>query len=330
MADDIITNVYPVCAIENLLIANFQKGNDEKDRSHRKDLLTKARQALNNSLDTGYRSIEKMRKPHSEKKGVCVLYTGGTAGMIHDSDSLELIQANLWQLIPKLPRLKREPFDIDFYSFEKPLDSSNISSGHWLVMAAVVEILKDKYQGFVIIHGTNTMAYSAAALSFLLDNVDRPIIFTGSELGLTELNTDAEQNIQRSVETAAYYSRHEENVRDVCILFGRKLIRGNRSTKQIALDTTEGFYSPNYPELASISNDRVVIDSSWLKFNKQKIDDHESAISANYSMASEPRIVICDIYPDMDMEIFNSTCLNFKGNPPALLGDSQCLTFTEI
>jgi L-asparaginase len=307
MAGNVVTNVHPVCAIESKLIDDYQKCNEEKVRTERIRKLKLAYNSLATSLTENYARIKHRKYP--DTKGVCVLYTGGTAGMIHDTDSLELIQANLWQLIPKLPRLKRETFEIDFYSFEKPLDSSNISSGHWLIMAAVIQVLKNNYQGFVIIHGANTMAYSAAALSFLLDNVDRPIILTGSELGLTELNTDAEQNIQRSVEIAAYRSRSEENVRDVCILFGRRLIRGNRATKQIALDTTEGFYSPNYPELASVSHDRVVIDSSRLKVDAQKINNNASLITTNDNIASEPRIVICDIYPDMDMDMFQANCL---------------------
>jgi L-asparaginase len=310
LSDDTITNVHPACHIENGLIVNFQKCKDEKDTLRREKILNKARGDLKTILDENYDKIITKRK-YGEKKGVCVLYTGGTAGMIHGIGSMELKQASVYELVPKLPRLKREEFEIDFYSFEKPLDSSNITSGHWLVMAAVIETLKDKYQGFVIIHGANTMAYSAAALSFLLDNVDRPIILTGSELGLTELNTDAEQNIQRSVEIAAYNSCNEENVSDVCILFGRRLLRGNRSTKQIALDTTEGFYSPNYPELASVSHDRVVIDSSRLKVGRQNSIDGISTISANYSMASEPRVVICDIYPDMDMDMFQTNTLKF-------------------
>jgi len=300
-----ITNVHYVYEVEKTLIDKFHVCNDKENASRRNEMLEEAKNALKKELKTKYKGIS---RKSSATKGVCVLYTGGTAGMIHNAGSLELRQANLGQLIQKLPRLSQEQFEIDFYSFKNPLDSSNIKSGHWLVMAAVIEILKNDYQGFVIIHGANTMAYSAAALSFLLDNVDRPIILTGSELGLTELNTDAEQNIQRSVEIAAYNSRNEENVRDVCILFGRKLLRGNRSTKQIALDTTEGFYSPNYPELASVSHDRVVIDSSRLKINKQSIKDEKSEIKANYKIASEPRIVICDIYPDMDMNIFRQNC----------------------
>jgi L-asparaginase len=314
---DATTNVHDVCAVGSSLIENFKVANQAESRSERERLLEIARSELAADLSAGLKAVNELnnRKYISRKgsndasaKGVCVLYTGGTAGMIHETGSLELIQASLEQLILKLPGLKREQFEIDFYSFAEPLDSSNILSAHWLVMAEVIATLKDNYQGFVIIHGANTMAYSAAALSFLLDNVDRPIILTGSELGLTVLNTDAEQNIQRSVEIAAYQTRGEENVRDVCILFGRRLIRGNRSTKQIALDTAEGFYSPNYSDLASVSRDRVVIDSSQLKPPVDGESNKDSKILVNHKMASKPKIVICDIYPDMDMEIFKQSC----------------------
>jgi L-asparaginase len=305
------TNVHSVYEIEDSFIEAFKICNDsiEQSQSQRfvnmQNNIDMLRIKLDDAYNAKFSDVKKVRK-YSDGDAVCVLYTGGTAGMILDpdeNDSLDLVQAELSQLVQKLPRLKKEEFEIDFYSFKTPLDSSNITSGHWLVMASVIEILESKYQGFVIIHGANTMAYTASALSFLLDNVDKPIILTGSELALDELNNDAEQNIQRSIEIAAHKSKGETNVPEVCILFGRRLILGNRSTKQIALDTTEGFYSPNYPELAPVSHDRVVIDSS-----RSRTPIPNKTITMNKHMASSPKIVICDVYPDMDMALFQHIC----------------------
>jgi len=236
---------------------------------------------------------------------ICVLYTGGTAGMIFDpfeDESLELKQADLEQLIIKLPRLKREKYEIDFYSFDPALDSSNIGSEHWLLIAAVIKILAKEYKGFVIIHGTNTMAYTASALSFLFEKTaDKPIILTGSELALTERNSDAEDNIHRSIEIAA--QKDTNDVQGVCILFGKWLLRGNRATKQIALDKADGFYSPNYPELASVSSDKIIVDLA----HSQKSGATES-FKMDFFISSIPKVIICDIYPDMDMNAFYNNC----------------------
>ena len=305
-------NVHAICEIDDAFIKKFHECNENyKKPSERIKGIEENTKKLKAFLDKEYADVFEGKEPRDKREyengtKVCVIYTGGTAGMImnpDDIESQEFIQANLEQLTRKLPRLTKEPFEIDFYSFAKPLDSSNITCGHWLTLAAIIEILDEKYDGFVIIHGSNTLAYTASSLSFLLDNVRKPIILTGSELALDELNNDAEQNIQRSVEVAAHESWKYSNSGDVCILFGRRLILGNRATKQIALDTTEGFYSPNYPELAPVSHDRVVIDTSF-----SKVPLAGRKIEMNKNMSSNPKIVICDVYPDMDMKMFQYAC----------------------
>jgi L-asparaginase len=278
---------------------------NQVDFNNRSDALDETIKSLNNVLMQRYKAINDKRKFDDSNK-VCVLYTGGSAGMIFEPlvrDSLELKQADLKQLIIKLPRLKKEKFEIDFYSFDPALDSSNIGSKHWLLMAAVMQILSKEYTGFVIIHGTNTMAYTASALSFLFDNTaGKPIILTGSELALTERNSDAEQNIHRAIEIAA--QKDTNDITGVCILFGKWILRGDRATKQIALDKTEGFYSPNFPEIASVSSDKVVVDLAHITKKKNS----ENNFYMNKFMSSYPKVAICDIYPDMDMTAFETTC----------------------
>jgi L-asparaginase len=259
---------------------------------------------LRKELDEAYNKTTAKRVNPNGKK-VCVLYTGGTAGMVFnplERNSLELVQADAEQLINKLPRLKREDVEVDFYSFKPALDSSNIGSEHWLLIAVVIELLAKHYEGFVVIHGTNTMAYTASAVSFLFgDTANKPLILTGSELALSERNNDAEPNIYRSIEIAT--RKDTSNIQGVCILFGKWLLRGNRATKQIALDKMEGFYSPNYPEIASVSSDKVIVNLAYSKKTKST-----NSFEMNKFISSVPKVAICDIYPDMDMNAFKANC----------------------
>lgn len=305
------TNVHAVydisCSSENSdsWISQIAKCNCEISCNKRINNLNEIILRLKSALNDRLKLIKDEQRSYPNGEKVCVLYTGGTAGMIFDpfeKESLELKQADLSELIINLPRLKREKFEIDFYSFEPALDSSNIGSEHWLLMAAVLEILWGHYHGFVIIHGANTMAYTASAISFLFDGtVNKPIILTGSELALTERNSDAEQNIHKSIEIAS--QRNTTDIQGVCVLFGKWLLKGNRTTKQIALDKTEGFYSPNYPEIASVTSDKVIVDLAHLKKDRNLGSFH-----MNKFISSTPKVAICDIYPDMDMNAFAVNC----------------------
>ncbi|MDR0917751.1 MAG: asparaginase domain-containing protein, partial [Oscillospiraceae bacterium] len=317
-SDETITNVHSVYSFLCSSIDKSETENakcwDEKIKKCDKIVDIEERRENINSVISELEKVLKENaindnvRKYPDAKRVCVLYTGGTAGMIFENDpdvkdSLKLIQADSKQLIIKLPRLKKEKFEIDFYSFDKALDSSNIGSQHWMLMAAVIEILSEKYNGFVIIHGTNTMAYTASAISFLFDNTaDKPIVLTGSELALTEGNSDAEQNILRAIEIAA--QKDTTDITGVCILFGKWILRGNRTTKQIALDKTEGFYSPNFPAIASISSDKVIVDLA----HSTNVKPSQNSFSMNRCISSHPKVAICDIYPDMDMEAFKNTC----------------------
>ncbi|MDR2971771.1 MAG: asparaginase [Bacteroidales bacterium] len=259
-------------------------------------------------LDSSFANIQneyknrKENRKYVDKKPVCVIYTGGTAGSIHD-DYGEIVEADMSKLIARLPIIKDFEVDIDFCRFEKLFDSSNMGSKHWIIIAKVIEKLYDNYQGFVIIQGVNTMAYTASALSFMLENIEKPIILTGSELPLTEPHSDAPQNIQKAIHIAAHELRNE-NINDICILFGRRLIKGNRATKQIALDTTEGFYAPNYThDMTTISNDRWYIISPHKKFAQGN-----KPFKNNGQMSTKNFVCIHDVYPDMNMDVFKYIC----------------------
>ena len=271
-----------------------------------------------NSLSKAFKEIEteynrnKETREHSKNADpVCVIYTGGTAGMIHSKETSDLRPADIKELVSHLPRLRgKDSFaDMDFYSFGDLYDSSNMNSSHWIIIARVIEKLYDKYQGFVIIHGVNTLAYTAAALSFMFENLDKPIILTGAELALTERHSDAEQNIQKAIEIAARGKKPGESVSDVCILFGRRLIKGNRATKQIALDTTEGFYSPNSHDLAIVAHDRYVIDPTVVR-SLSNIKDSKEPFACNQYMSNAESVAIVDVYPDMNMSLLKGICDN--------------------
>jgi L-asparaginase len=252
--------------------------------------------------------IGKQERAFPELKPVCVIYTGGTVGMIRQEEmnrNSALKIGDLEDVISFIPKVKELEFDIDFYSYGTPLDSSNITSDDWVSLAEIISELYRYYQGFVIMHGANTMAYTASALSFMFENLSKPIILTGAEIPLVELNTDAEQNIIRSIQAAAPdLPSSAGNIPEVCILYGNSLIRGNRSTKKHSLSTTQGFYSPNYGNLAAVSHDKLALDHRMLR----KVSSDRYDILEIKRTLSKDNIFILDVYPDMDMEIFHKIC----------------------
>lgn len=181
---------------------------------------------------------------------VLVIYTGGTIGMDYDPSGRYLIPFDFSQILKKIPELSRFEIEITVLPFEQPIDSSDIKIHHWLNIARTIYDFYQDFDAFVILHGTDTMAYTASALSFLLENLGKPVIFTGSQLPIGARRTDARENFISALEIAA--SRHADGralVPEVCIFFANRLLRGNRSRKVQSLDFT-AFESENYPPLA--------------------------------------------------------------------------------
>ena len=236
---------------------------------------------------------------------VCAIYTGGTVGIIQENDGLPLRQASLEEFINRIPHLTKLKFDVHFYSYKQAIDSSNIESNQWKYLAKFIFTMQSTYQGFVIIHGVNTMAYTASALSFMLDDVSLPIVLTGAEYPLTDFGTDAAENVIDALSVAGHLSNKYVNIPTVSVLFGKKLFRGNRVTKKVSLDAAEGFYSPNYPLLANISNDRIY----GYNLTREQNTQNSNVRIKYYSYMKDPGgIVIFDIYPDMDMNVFGTLC----------------------
>lgn len=182
-------------------------------------------------------------------KKVLLIYTGGTIGMGCDplTGALEPLDFN--HLLSKMPEFSYIKTNVDTIQFSKPVDSSDMSPGMWIQLVDIIAGRYEMYDGFVILHGTDTMAYTASALSFMLENLTKPVILTGSQLPMGQLRTDGKENLITSIELAsATDGNGNAIVPEVCIYFGGKLLRGNRSTKQNA-DGFNAFESFNYPHL---------------------------------------------------------------------------------
>ena len=184
-----------------------------------------------------------------KKSSVLLIYTGGTIGMIHDAETGELKPFNFNQLFAEIPELKKFEMDIDSYAFETPIDSSNMNPKIWVELANLIRANYDCYDGFVILHGSDTMAYSASALSFILENLGKPVIFTGSQLPIGTIRTDGKENLITAIEIAGAKENGKPIVPEVAIYFEYALYRGNR-TKKISAENFEAFDTPNYPKLA--------------------------------------------------------------------------------
>jgi len=190
------------------------------------------------------------------KSSVLLIYTGGTIGMNRNPQTGALEPFDFEQLLSSVPELGQltsihhSPLTIDHYQFNPPIDSSDMSPRLWTDLVHIISDHYDQYDGFVILHGTDTMAYTASALSFMLQNLTKPVILTGSQLPIGQLRTDGKENLITSIEIAS--ARHDDGtamVPEVCIYFSGHLMRGNRTTKQSA-DEFNAFESFNYPHLA--------------------------------------------------------------------------------
>jgi L-asparaginase len=197
-----------------------------------------------------------------ETPAILVIYTGGTIGMIKDEKTGALVPFNFKNTYELIPILEKFECTLDFHSFDPILDSSNIHPDHWIKIAEVIENNYSDYDGFVVLHGSDTMAYTASALSFILDNLNKPVILTGSQLPIGDLRTDGRDNLIAAIEIAASRIDNTPVVPEVCIYFEDKLLRGNRTIKYSA-EHFNAFLSGNYPPLAEVG--------IYIKFNHNYI-----------------------------------------------------------
>lgn len=204
---------------------------------------------------------------------ILVIYTGGTIGMIKDRETGALHPINTDLLYQSIPILKNFNCKIDYFSFVPLIDSSNVKPEFWIKLAKVIEENYELYDGFVVLHGTDTMSYTASILSFMLENLNKPIILTGSQLPLGVVRTDGRDNIINSIEIAAAKEDDTPKVPEVCICFENKLYRGNRTSKFTA-ENFDAFLSGNYPNLADVGVHIKYNDQLILKPNFKKLKVH--------------------------------------------------------
>ena len=233
------------------------------------------------------------------QKRILLLYTGGTIGMKQDPVTLALKPFNFNQILEEVPELKKFGCEIDTYSFDPLIDSSDMQPAFWVRLAQMIQENYSKYDGFVVLHGTDTMSYTASALSFMFENLAKPVVLTGSQLPIGMLRTDGKENLISSIEIA---SSADENgnpvVPEVCIYFDAHLYRGNRTTKYNA-ENFRAFRSANFPVLADVG--------IHIKFNPNNILVPDSFTEPlKISTALDTRVAVLRIFPGITPEVMDA------------------------
>jgi L-asparaginase len=200
---------------------------------------------------------------------VLIIYTGGTIGMIQDHTNKTLKPFDFDEITSEVPELKRIKCKIDTLSFVEPIDSSNVNTRVWENIGDLIFENFNKYDGFVVLHGTDTMSYTASALSFMFENLNKPIVFTGSQLPIGVLRTDGKENLITAIEIAGARSNNQSVINEVVIYFEYQLFRANRTSK-ISSDHFDAFKSYNYPALAEAGIEINYQKNALLQFNGEK------------------------------------------------------------
>lgn len=238
---------------------------------------------------------------------ILLIYTGGTIGMVENTETSILEPFNFDHLNKKIPEIQQLKFKVEHIVFTPILDSSDILPEHWVKMAKLIEQNYDKYDGFVILHGTDTMAYTSSALSFMIENLNKPIILTGAQLPIGKLRSDARENLITALEIAADKTYEgESKIQEVCIFFQNYLLRGNRASK-INADNFNAFKSFNMPFLAKSGINIKYNEELLLKCKK------DSNVKYNYNICSE--VVVLKIFPGINKEVVSAiiNIPNLKG-----------------
>ncbi|MBN7811669.1 asparaginase [Algoriphagus sp. H41] len=233
---------------------------------------------------------------------VLIIYTGGTLGMAYD-ESGSLVPFNFGQILEKIPILSNMDIAITVISFPEPIDSSNVSMRHWKDMAYIIFENYDSYDGFVVLHGTDTMAYSASMLSYMLKGLNKPVIFTGAQLPISAMRSDARENLMTALEIATAKMGGRPIVPEVCIFFNHMLLRGNRSKKVQSIHF-DAFESENYPNLAEAG---IVID-----YNTNAIRPYEAAKKLKNLNHLDNRVMVLKLFPGITDKIMDA-CFAIEG-----------------
>ena len=237
---------------------------------------------------------------------ILLIYTGGTIGMQKDLSSGALKAFNFSKLLQKIPELKQLDCEIETLSFETPIDSSDMNPSHWISIAGMIQSNYAAFDGFVVLHGSDTMSYTASALSFMFENLAKPVILTGSQLPIGDLRTDAKENLITAIQIASLQQNNNAVITEVCLYFEYKLYRGNRTTK-INSENFNAFCSPNYPALVESGvNLNLKSDLFLTNDGAKDLIVHDSF---------DTNVVILKMFPGMSESVFSAilNIPNLKG-----------------
>lgn len=234
---------------------------------------------------------------------ILLIYTGGTIGMTKDYETGALKAFDFNKLLKYIPELKHLNCTIESESFESPIDSSNMNPQYWVDITEIIERRYEDFDGFVVLHGSDTMSYTASAVSFMFENLSKPVIFTGSQLPIGDLRTDAKENMITSIEIASAQKNGIPIIKEVCLYFEYKLYRANRTTK-INAEHFEAFSSPNYPPLAESGVHLKFYENLLIKTRKSKTIKIRKKLESN--------IALLKIFPGITENVVRSV-LEIKG-----------------
>lgn len=226
--------------------------------------------------------------------------------MVKDFETGALKAFDFNELLSRIPELHLLDCSIETISFDVPIDSSNMNISSWKKIAKIIEENYSKFDGFVVLHGSDTMSYSASALSFMLEDLSKPVIFTGSQLPIGDLRTDAKENLITAIQVASLQSNKKPVIQEVCLYFEYKLYRGNRTTK-ISAEHFNAFTSPNFPELAE--------SGVHLKINKDLILVSKSVKKLEVHTEFDDNVAILKLFPGINKNVLTAIFAipNLKG-----------------
>ena len=235
------------------------------------------------------------------KSSILIIYTGGTIGMKADPADQTLKPFDFSQILEEVPELSKFACRIDSYTFDPLIDSSDVEPAMWQRLACVIRDRYADYDGFLVLHGTDTMSYSASALSFMLDGLDKPVVFTGSQLPIGVPRTDGKENLISAVEIASAKTPDgKAMVPEVCIFFGAKLMRGNRTTK-VSAEQFDAFGSPNLPPLAEAGIS--------IRYNLPLIRRPSPGVPFSIDTRLDTRVSILKIHPGITPQVVKNILL---------------------
>lgn len=241
-----------------------------------------------------------------KQTSILLIYTGGTIGMVNDPETGSLKPFDFDHILKQVPELNEFGYRLESIAFDPLIDSSNLNPEVWVKIAEIIKENYKSFDGFVVLHGTDTMSYTASALSFMLDNLQKPVVLTGSQLPIGTLRTDGKENLITAIEIAAAYQNGQAMVPEVCVVFENKLFRGNRTTKHNA-EHFNAFHSYNYPDLAKIG--------IHINYNYAAIHYPSQPKELEISTSLDTNIAILKIFPGINKQVVDAilNCEGIKG-----------------